>query len=42
MIPARIVAILRDPLPTKADFTATKFTPADSKVWFATHFLRFA
>ena len=42
MIPARIIGILRDPLPTTADFTATKFTPVDSKVWFATHFLRFA
>ena len=42
MIPAYIVAILRDPPPTTADFTPTKFTPSDTKLWFTTHFIRFA
>ncbi len=42
MIPSAIVASLRNPAPTAADFVPTRFTPADSKAWFATHFLRFA
>ena len=41
-IPTAIVTTLRNPAPTAADFVPTKFTPADSKAWFATHFLRFA
>ena len=41
MIPARVAAMLRNPPPAAADFTATKFTPADTKVWFTTHFLRY-
>ena len=41
-IPTAIVTTLRNPAPTAADFTPTKFTPADSKAWFANHFLRFA
>jgi hypothetical protein len=36
-----MVNALRFPVPTAADFTPMKFTPADSKAWFATHFLRF-
>ena len=42
VIPPAIVATLRNPAPTAADFVPTKFTPADSKAWFAIHFLRFA
>lgn len=41
-IPSAIVTTLRTPAPTAADFVPTKFTPADSKAWFAVHFLRFA
>ena len=41
-IPTAIVTTLRNPAPTAADFTPTRFTPADSKAWFANHFLRFA
>ena len=41
-IPAAVVRVLRDPMPTAADFQSTKFTPAETKAWFACHFLRFA
>ena len=40
-IPAAVVRALRVPVPTAADFKPTKFTPADTKAWFACHFLRF-
>jgi len=40
-IPSTIVTTLRTPAPTAADFVPTKFIPADSKAWFAVHFLRF-
>jgi hypothetical protein len=42
VIPAAIVHALRHPTPTAPDFTSMKLTPADSKVWFTVHFLRFA
>ena len=41
-IPPDIIRGLREPAPTAADFTPTKFTPAETKAWFATHCLRFA
>lgn len=41
-IPSAIVNTLRNPAPTAADFLPTKFMPADTKAWFAVHFLRFA
>lgn len=41
-IPAAVVHALRDPVPSEADFTPTKFCPAASKAWFAAHWLRFA
>lgn len=41
-IPAAVVRALREPVPTAADFKSTKFTPAETKAWFAWHFLRFA
>ncbi len=41
-IPAAVVRALREPAPTAADFKPTKFTPAETKSWFASHFLRFA
>ena len=41
-IPPAIIRGLREPAPTAADFTPTKFTPAETKAWFATHCLRFA
>ncbi len=40
-IPAAVVRMLREPMPTAADFKPTKFTPAETKAWFACHFLRF-
>ena len=41
-LPPGIIRLLREPEPTAADFSPTKFTPADTKAWFACHFLRFA
>lgn len=41
-IPAAVVRMLREPVPTAADFKPTKFTPSETKAWFACHFLRFA
>jgi len=38
-LPPAIVRTLREPTPTAANFKPTKFTPADTKAWFA--FLRF-
>ena len=35
MIPPAIVATLRNPAPTAADFVPTRFIPADSKAWLA-------
>jgi len=40
-LPPAIVRALREPAPTAADFRPTKFTPAETKAWFAWHFLRF-
>lgn len=40
-LPLAIIRTLREPAPTAADFQPTKFTPADTKAWFASHFLRF-
>ncbi len=40
-LPPAIVRTLREPAPTAADFVPTKFTPAETKAWFACHFLRF-
>jgi len=40
-LPPAIVRTLREPAPTAADFVPTKFTPADTKAWFACHLLRF-
>ena len=40
-LPPAIVRALREPAPTGADFVPTKFTPAETKAWFASHFLRF-
>ncbi len=40
-IPATMVRALRDPAPTAADFTPTRFCPASTKAWFAAHYLRF-
>lgn len=40
-IPATMVRVLRDPAPTGAEFTPTRFCPASSKAWFTTHYLRF-
>ncbi len=34
-LPPAIVRALREPAPTVADFVPTKFTPADTKAWFA-------
>jgi len=42
VIPPAIVNTLRNPGPTASDFLPTKFMPADTKAWFAVHFLRFA
>lgn len=42
MIPAAVVRARREPVPTAADFKPTKFTPAETKAWFAGRFLRFA
>lgn len=41
MLPNAIIRVLRDPAPVARDFTPTRFTPAETKAWFATHFLRF-
>jgi hypothetical protein len=41
-IPAAIVQALRHPVPVAADFSPMHFTPAETKAWFASHFLRFA
>ena len=41
-LPDAIVRVLRDPAPVASDFKPTKFTPAETKAWFATHLLRFA
>lgn len=41
MLPDAIIRVLRDPAPVARDFTPTRFTPAETKAWFATHFLRF-
>lgn len=41
-IPPAIVHALRDPVPIAANFTAMTFIPAETKAWFAVHFLRFA
>ncbi len=41
-IPATMVRALRESGLTAADFKPTKFTPAETKSWFASHFLRFA
>lgn len=40
-LPATIANALREPAPTAADFSPTKFTPAETKAWYACHFLRF-
>ena len=40
-LPPAIVRALREPAPTAADFVPTRFTPADTKSWFACHLLRF-
>lgn len=40
-IPACMASALRDPPTTAGDFTPTRFCPAASKAWFATHMLRF-
>ena len=40
-LPPAIIRALREPVLTAADFTPMKFTPADTKAWFANHFLRF-
>lgn len=40
-IPAKMVRALREPAPTAADFTPTRFCPASTKAWFAVHYLRF-
>ena len=41
-IPAAVVRALCEPAPMASDFKPTKFTPAETKSWFASHFLRFA
>jgi len=40
-LPAAVVRALRHPTPEAKDFTPTRFQPAESKSWFATHYLRF-
>lgn len=40
-LPATMVRALRDPAPTAAEFTPTRFCPASTKAWFAAHYLRF-
>ncbi len=40
-LPPAVIRVLREPAPKAADFQPTKFTPADTKAWFASHFLRF-
>jgi hypothetical protein len=40
-LPTAVIRTLREPVLTAADFTPMKFTPADTKAWFANHFLRF-
>lgn len=37
-LPATMVQALRDPAPTAADFTPTRFCPASTKAWFAAHY----
>lgn len=40
-LPTAVIRALREPVLTAADFTPMKFTPADTKAWFANHFMRF-
>jgi hypothetical protein len=40
-LPPATIRALREPVLTAAAFTPMKFTPADTKAWFANHFLRF-
>lgn len=40
-LPPATIRALREPVLTAADFTPMKFTPGDTKAWFANHFLRF-
>ncbi len=40
-LPTHMIRALRNPEPTADQFVQTAFTPADSKAWFARHFLRF-
>ena len=41
-IPAAVIRALREPVPRATDFKPTKFTPAETRAWFAWQFLRFA
>jgi hypothetical protein len=41
-IPAAVVQALRHPVSAAADFSPMHFTPAETKAWFVSHFLRFA